>query len=161
MNMLYINLDSNYKIKSMKKAGLIAAFVMVLQMVALAAEPNIAGVWMVGDKDYKIELYRTASGYIEGKVVWMKDPLDKNGKPRTDVDNDDPAKRNVPVMGLKTVYNFKWDEASGEFINGNVYKKGTVYCGKMKLNPDGTLHLRGYVCKVKFIGKSDTWTRVK
>jgi uncharacterized protein (DUF2147 family) len=161
MNMLYINLDSNYKINSMKKAGLIAAFVMVLQMVALAAEPNIAGVWMVGDKDYKIELYRTASGYIEGKVVWMKDPLDKNGKPRTDVDNDDPAKRNVPVMGLKTVYNFKWDEASGEFINGNVYKKGTVYCGKMKLNPDGTLHLRGYVCKVKFIGKSDTWTRVK
>jgi uncharacterized protein (DUF2147 family) len=161
MNMLDINLDSNYKIKSMKKAGLIAAFVMVLQMVALAAEPNIAGVWMVGDKDYKIELYRTASGYIEGKVVWMKDPLDKNGKPRTDVDNDDPAKRNVPVMGLKTVYNFKWDEASGEFINGNVYKKGTVYCGKMKLNPDGTLHLRGYVCKVKFIGKSDTWTRVK
>ncbi len=159
--MLDINLDSNYKIKSMKKAGLIAAFVMVLQMVALAAEPNIAGVWMVGDKDYKIELYRTASGYIEGKVVWMKDPLDKNGKPRTDVDNDDPAKRNVPVMGLKTVYNFKWDEASGEFINGNVYKKGTVYCGKMKLNPDGTLHLRGYVCKVKFIGKSDTWTRVK
>ena len=145
----------------MKKAGLIAAFVMVLQMVALAAEPNIAGVWMVGDKDYKIELYRTASGYIEGKVVWMKDPLDKNGKPRTDVDNDDPAKRNVTVMGLKTVYNFKWDEASGEFINGNVYKKGTVYCGKMKLNSDGTLHLRGYVCKVKFIGKSDTWTRVK
>ena len=56
MNMLYINLDSNYKIKSMKKAGLIAAFVMVLQMVALAAEPTIAGGGMVGDKDYKIEL---------------------------------------------------------------------------------------------------------
>ncbi|MCC6583720.1 MAG: DUF2147 domain-containing protein, partial [Chitinophagales bacterium] len=38
---------------------------------------------------------------------------------------------------------------------------GTVYCGKMKLNADGTLQLRGYVCKVKFIGKSDTWTRTK
>lgn len=128
----------------------------------LATEPNISGVWLVGDKDYHIELYRTANGEIEGKVVWMKEPLDKKtGKPRTDVDNEDPAKRNVPIMGLKTVYNFKWDEASGEFINGNVYKKGTVYCGRMKLNPDGTLHLRGYVCKVKFLGKSDTWTRVK
>ena len=127
----------------------------------IASEPNISGVWLVGDKDYKIELKRTASGEIEGRVVWMKEPNDKNGKPRTDVDNDNPALRNVPVLGLKTVYNFRWDEASGEFINGNVYKKGTVYCGKMKLNPDGTLHLRGYVCKIKFIGKSDTWVRVK
>lgn len=124
-------------------------------------EPDISGVWLVGDKDYKIELKRTPSGEIEGRVVWMKEPFDKKGKPRTDVDNDDPAKRNTPVMGLKTVYNFKWNQNEGEFVDGNVYKKGTVYCGKMKLNPDGTLHLRGYVCKLKFIGKSDTWTKVK
>lgn len=133
----------------------------IASLSVLATEPNIEGIWLVGDKDYKIELKRLASGEIEGKVVWMKDPNDKYGKPRTDVDNDDPAKRNVPVLGLKTVYNFKWDESSGEFINGNVYKKGTVYCGKMKLNPNGTLYLRGFICKVKFIGKSDTWTRVK
>lgn len=145
----------------MKRILVVFAFLLAGKLSAIAAEPNISGVWLVGDKDYKIELKRTVSGEIEGRVVWMKEPNDKNGKPRTDVDNDNPALRNVPVMGLKTVYNFRWDETSGEFINGNVYKKGTVYCGKMKLNQDGTLHLRGYVCKIKFIGKSDTWTRVK
>ena len=145
----------------MKQILTIIAILLVGKFTAIAAEPNISGVWLVGDKDYKIELKRVASGEIEGRVVWMKEPNDKNGKPRTDVDNDNPALRNVPVMGLKTVYNFKWDEATCEFINGNVYKKGTVYCGKMKLNADGTLQLRGYVCKVKFIGKSDTWTRTK
>jgi uncharacterized protein (DUF2147 family) len=146
----------------LNKFVILIAVLFAANFKLIAAEPNISGTWLVGDKDYHIELYRTSAGEIEGKVVWMKDPIDKKtGKPRTDVDNDDPAKRNVPVMGLKTVYNFKWDAATGEFINGNVYKKGTVYCGKMKLNPDGTLHLRGYVCKVKFIGKSDTWTRVK
>jgi len=145
----------------MKKILVVFAILLAGKFVAMAGEPNIAGVWLVGDKDYKIELKRTASGEIEGRVVWMKEPNDKNGKPRTDVDNDNPALRNVPVLGLKTVYNFKWDETEKEFINGNVYKKGTVYCGKMGLNPDGTLHLRGYVCKVKFIGKSDTWTRSK
>lgn len=145
----------------MNKMIVVIAMLLTGKLAAIATEPNISGVWLVGDKDYKIELKRTASGEIEGRVVWMKEPNDKNGKPRTDVDNDNPALRNVPVMGLKTVYNFRWDEASGEFINGNVYKKGTVYCGKMKLNPDGTLHLRGYVCKIKFIGKSDTWVRVK
>jgi len=145
----------------MKNCIILVMLLLIGKMTALAVEPSILGVWLVGDKDYKIELYRTNAGYIEGKVVWLKEPFDKNGKPRIDVDNDDPAKRNVPVMGLKTVYNFKWDEASGEFINGNVYKKGTVYCGRMKLNPDGTLHLHGYICKIKFIGKSDTWTRSK
>lgn len=145
----------------MNKMIVVIAMLLTGKLAAIATEPNISGVWLVGDKDYKIELKRTASGEIEGRVVWMKEPNDKNGKPRTDVDNDNPALRNVPVMGLKTVYNFRWDEASGEFINGNVYKKGTVYCGKMKLNPDGTLHLRGYVCKIKFIGKSDTWVKVK
>ncbi|MFN8267937.1 MAG: DUF2147 domain-containing protein [Chitinophagales bacterium] len=145
----------------MKHIVSLLAIALLAKITVFAVEPDISGVWMVGEKDYKIELSKTNIGTIEGKVVWMKSPLDKNGKPRTDVDNDDPAKRNVPVMGLKTVYNFKWDEASGEFINGNVYKKGTVYCGKMKLQPDGTLHLRGYVCKLKFIGKSDTWTRTK
>ena len=145
----------------MNKMIVVIAMLLTGKLAAIATEPNISGVWLVGDKDYKIELKRTASGEIEGRVVWMKEPNDKNGKPRTDVDNDNPALRNVPVMGLKTVYNFRWDEASGEFINGNVYKKGTVYCGKMKLNTDGTLHLRGYVCKIKFIGKSDTWVRVK
>lgn len=143
------------------KKQITTAFFAILFISAFAKEPDISGVWLVGDKDYKIELYRTVNGFIEGKVVWMKEPNDKYGKPRTDVDNDDPAKRNVPVLGLKTVYNFKWDEASGQFINGNVYKKGTVYCGKMKLNTDGTLYLRGYVCKVKFLGKSDTWVRSK
>ncbi|MFN8294915.1 MAG: DUF2147 domain-containing protein [Chitinophagales bacterium] len=145
----------------MNKMIVFFALLCIGKFGAIASEPNISGVWLVGDKDYKIELKRTASGEIEGRVVWMKEPNDKNGKPRTDVDNDNPALRNVPVLGLKTVYNFRWDEASGEFINGNVYKKGTVYCGKMKLNPDGTLHLRGYVCKIKFIGKSDTWVKVK
>lgn len=145
----------------MKKILFVFFFLFIGKLAVIAGEPNIAGVWLVGDKDYKIELKRTASGEIEGRVVWMKEPNDKNGKPRTDVDNDNPALRNVPVLGLKTVYNFKWDETSGEFINGNVYKKGTVYCGKIKLNADGTLGLRGYVCKIKFIGKSDTWTRSK
>ena len=145
----------------MKQIITVIAILLIGKFSANAAEPNISGIWMVGDKDYKIELKRLTSGEIEGRVVWMKEPNDKNGKPRTDVDNDNPALRNLPVMGLKTVYSFKWDEATGEFINGNVYKKGTVYCGKMKLNTDGTLQLRGYVCKVKFIGKSDTWTRTK
>ncbi len=145
----------------MKKIVTVIAMVLISKMAALAGEPNILGTWLVGDKDYKIELYKNTAGQVEGKVVWMKEPNDKNGKPRTDVDNPDENLRSRPVMGLKVVYGFKWNESEGQFMDGKVYKKGKTYCGKIKLNADGTLALRGFLCSASFLGKSDTWTRVK
>jgi len=151
----------NNKNKHMKKIITVFAFLLFGKLAAVAGEPNVLGVWLVGDKDYKIELYKNAAGELEGKVVWMKEPNDKNGKPRTDVDNPDEKLRTQPVMGLKTVTKFKWNETEGKYTEGKVYKKGKTYCGKITLNPDGTLGLRGFLCSMSFIGKSDTWTRVK
>lgn len=145
----------------MKKLITVFAFLLYGKLAAVAGEPNVLGVWLVGDKDYKIELYKNTAGELEGKVVWMKEPNDKNGKPRTDVDNPDEKLRSQPVMGLKTVTKFKWNEVDGAYTDGRVYKKGKTYCGKIKLNTDGTLGLRGFLCSMSFIGKSDTWTRVK
>jgi len=145
----------------MKKLVTVFAFLLLGKLAAIAAEPNVLGVWLVGDKDYKIELYKTATGELEGKVVWMKEPNGKDGKPRLDVDNPDDKLKSQPVLGLKTVKKFKWNEAEGQYMDGTVYKKGKTYCGKIKLNADGTLNLRGFLCSASFIGKSDTWTRVK
>lgn len=95
----------------MKKVILTTLFFFAAKFISLAAGPDdVVGIWLVGDKDYKIELYKTANGEIEGKVVWMKVPNDKNGKPRTDIDNPDPKLRSRTVMGLKTVTGFKFDK---------------------------------------------------
>ncbi len=144
-----------------KKIVSILLLLLMCRLFAVASEPNVTGIWLVGEKDYHIELYKNASGAIEGKVVWMKVANDSHGKPRTDIDNPDEKLRSRPIMGLKTVTDFKWNEADGAFVNGKVYKKGKIYCGMMKLNSDGTLFLRGYICSVSFLGKSDTWTRIK
>lgn len=138
-----------------------ALCVLTLQAMANYAEPNVLGTWLVGDKDYKIELYKNGD-VLEGKVVWLLEPNDpKTGKPRTDVDNPDPALRNRPVLGLKTLWSFKWNPETGYYENGKVYKKGKTYCGKLKLQPDGTVYLTGFLCSMTFFKKSDTWTRVK
>jgi uncharacterized protein (DUF2147 family) len=130
-------------------------------LFAKAGEPNVLGTWLVGDKDYKIELYKNGD-VLEGKVIWLLEPNDKKtGKPRTDIDNPDPALRSRPVLGLKTLWNFKWNPATGYYENGNVYKKGKTYCGKLKLQPDGAVYLTGFLCSMTFFKKSDTWTRVK
>lgn len=146
----------------MKKLFLMFALVCLAKAKIFAGGPDdVLGTWLTGEKDYKIQLTKNAAGEIEGHVVWMAEPNDKSGKPRTDVDNDDPALRSRPVMGLRVVWGFKYVAANKDYEDGKVYKKGNIYCGKMQLNPDGTLKLTGFVCKVSFLKKKDTWTRVK
>ena len=146
----------------MKKLLILFSLVLMAKLSTFAAGPDdVVGVWLTGEKDYKIELKKNAAGEIEGHVVWIKEPNDSNGKPKTDVDNDDPALRSRPVMGLKVVWGFKYVAANKDLEDGKVYKKGKIYCGKMLLNPDGTLKLTGFICSVPFLKKKDTWTRVK
>jgi uncharacterized protein (DUF2147 family) len=141
-------------------------FFSVLSMItavlfAKSPEPNVLGTWLVGDKDYKVELYKSGD-QLEGKLVWLEEPNDnKTGKPRTDVENPDPAMRSRPVMGLKILWDFKWNPETGYYESGKVYKKGKTYCGKLKLQADGTVYLTGYLCSMTIFKKSDTWTRVK
>ena len=47
----------------MKKILVVFAILLAGKFVAMAGEPNIAGVWLVGDKDYKIELKRIYMNY--------------------------------------------------------------------------------------------------
>jgi uncharacterized protein (DUF2147 family) len=151
-----------FKIQSSMKKIFFALFAMLVSsMFANAPEPNVLGIWLVGDKDYKVELYKNGD-MLEGKLVWLLEPNDKKtGKPRTDVDNPDPALRSRPVLGLKILWNFKWNPETGYYEDGKVYKKGKTYCGKLKLQPDGTVYLSGFLCSLTFLKKTDTWTRVK
>lgn len=144
----------------MKKGLLAFIAVFVMAIAVRAAEPNVLGTWLVGDKDYKIKVTKNSKGELEGHVVWLKEPNDANGKPKTDIVNPDPAKRNVPVKGLKILWGFKWNAETGYYEGGKVYKEGKTYCGKLNLNEDGTLNLKGFLCSAKFLGKKDTWTRV-
>lgn len=141
----------------MKNLFLLLSALFIGQLVAhgQAKSPDdFVGTWLVQDKDAKVELYRTKDGKLEGKCVWHKNP---NAK---DSHNKDPEKRNNSVIGLKVVWGFTWDEEAKEWVDGKVYKEGKEYCGWMKLNPDGTLYLKGNICRTP-LGKTNTWTRVK
>jgi uncharacterized protein (DUF2147 family) len=148
----------------MKKIfALLTTCVLIAFVVKAANKDAVLGTWLVEDKDAKVELYLNSKGELEGKVVWLLDPNDETGKPRKDVKNKDESLRTRPVMGMKAVYGFKWNAETGEWVDGKVYtaKEGKLYCGVLKLNTNGTLYLRGYICGVKFLGKTNTWTRVK
>ncbi len=145
----------------MKKLSLmlIIAFTSILQVSAQIKEEWIVGIWTVGDGSARVKVEKIGSKYY-GKTIWLKEPNDKDGKPKVDVKNSDPALRSTPRLGLRIMKDFVY-EKDGVFSSGNIYKpdEGKNYCGKITIKDQNTLSLRGYICGMKVLGKTQTWTR--
>lgn len=115
--------------------------------------PDVLGTWCSGKKDCKVQLYKNGNT-IEGKVVWLLEDKDENGNLLLD------SKYNKPLVGLKILWDAVYNPITNYFENGIAYVKGHEFCGKFKLNNDGTLSVTGFICSLKFLHKTDTWTRV-
>src|SRR5512140_556659 len=135
--------------------SLLILMLLVLSAAASAYAANgddILGVWNNEEKDGKIEIFKCDGKYC-GKVVFAKEPNypagsteGTPGTPRLDHNNPDPAKRSVPIIGLRIVHDFTF---SGDSVweGGTVYdpKNGKTYRGKLTLASPDTLILRGFI----------------
>jgi len=124
-----------------------------------AQADNILGTWITADKKGNVEIYKKTSGAYYGKIVWMAEPNDPaTGKPQLDSKNPDASKHNQTILGSLTFINFTYDD--GEYTGGKIYdcRDGKMYTGKLWLNADGTLSMRGYI---GFLYSTETWTRLK
>ncbi len=121
----------------------------------------VVGTWLVEDKKAKIKIYNKGEKY-HGKIIWLKEPNDKNGKPKVDKENPEEGLRGRPLVGLVMLTGFVYDE-DNVWEDGDIYdpKNGKTYSCEMTLSTDGkTLDVRGYI-GFSFIGRSQTWTRVE
>jgi uncharacterized protein (DUF2147 family) len=119
----------------------------------------IVGIWKNGTGKGHIQIYKHEGKY-HGKIIWLKDALDKTGKPKTDFRNEDPARKNKPLIGLQMLRDFRYED--GEWTGGRIYNPGDgkEYKAYIKMKDVHTLQVRGYM-GISLIGKTDTWTRVK
>ncbi len=148
-------------------------------LVVLAAIPAIAGD---GGGDVILGMWATAPGtengqaHVEivrngevysGRIVWLEkptypldDPSGMAGQARVDRNNPDATQRSTPIIGLKIFDGMLWD-GSGEWRKGRIYDpdNGKTYKCYMRLDPDGTLKLRGYI-GISLLGRTSEWRRV-
>jgi uncharacterized protein (DUF2147 family) len=126
---------------------------------------DIVGVWLNGEKDAQIEIFKCGEKYC-GKIVWLKVPNypegSKDGIPgmlKLDHHNPDPAHRRDPIIGLQIIHDFVF-AGDDRWKDGRVYdpKNGKTYRGKMTLVSPRQLDLRGYI-GISLIGRTATWTR--
>lgn len=66
----------------------------------------------------KIKIYQASNGY-EGKIVWLSEPLDKNGNPKTDKNNGNKELRNRPILDLVTIKSLQYK--NDEWSKGEMY----------------------------------------
>ncbi len=137
------------------KILLIICFIISMMRVN-AQSDRIIGVWLTSDKAAKIEIYQRESRFY-GKMIWLTPNVDEKGKPLTDSENPDPAKRNRKLEGLEIISGLAY--ADGKW-KGTIYdpESGKTYKSQIKLVNENTLELTGYVGLPMF-GITETWKR--
>ena len=154
----------------MKKISLLilGLFLVTITSFAQSDRDAILGDWYNEEKDAVIKIYKE-NGLYHGKITWMLNPLDENGKPKTDPLNPDESLKSRPRLGMVIMYDFKYERNSeysslgyvvAKWADGNIYdpKSGKEYSGSMTLASKNRLDLRGYV-GVPIFGRTSKWSR--
>jgi uncharacterized protein (DUF2147 family) len=143
----------------MKKLILpILALLFILPIFAQNAD-RITGVWFNGEKSSKIEISQAKDGSFIGKIVWLKEPNDTAGKPKTDAKNPDEKLTKRPLIELQVLSGLTYN-GKGKYSGGKIYdpKSGKTYSAKAEMPNNNTLALRGFI-GIALAGRTDTWTR--
>jgi uncharacterized protein (DUF2147 family) len=90
----------------------------------------------------QMEIYRTAEGKYEIKVVWVENKS-KNHE-----------------IGKVQIKNLIYDSKAQEWKNGKVMYEGSEYNMTASFSDDGRLKLRGFI-GISLLGKTQYWTKEK
>jgi uncharacterized protein (DUF2147 family) len=123
-----------------------------------AASESVFGFWLIESQRSIIEIVPCGRSAC-GKIVWLKEPLDDDGRPRIDHLNGDDELRGRRLCGMELIKGFSSSDL-GEWSGGSIYspKEGKTYSALMNVRDDGTLKLRGYLL-LPLLGKTQVWTR--
>ena len=144
---------------AIRLAVLTLALCMPMAVVS-AQDQGILGIWLTEKKDARVEISACAAPAqgLCGKIVWISEPNDKEGRPQTDKANKDASLRNRPLMGLQLFEG--WKETGPNKWKGSIYdaEDGKSYDDVEITLAVDKLTLKGCIA---FLCDSDVWTRHK
>ncbi len=140
--------------------GLLGALLAVVLFAAPAAsEPEAIGVWATEEEKSHVEIY-ACGDHLCGRIIWLKEPLNEDGTEKLDINNEDAAMQDRPIVGLEIMTGFV-ESGERKWKKGHIYdpENGKLYKCKMELADDGALKVRGFI-GISLLGRTTTWTRV-
>lgn len=140
-------------------------FILLLGLIILRAYAQdarkIAGVWFNVNKTSKIEV-KEENGQFSGTIIYIIPEKYVNGEPEKDYKNPDEKLRSRSRLGLQILAGLKYKAADKQWQGGRIYdpESGKTYdCYAWFDDDPNTLHLKGYVVGIKWLGRTTTWTR--
>ncbi len=120
---------------------------------------KILGTWLNENGKAKVKVVKRGKKFY-GKIIWLKEPKDKNGKAKLDKENPKKELRSKPIVGLEILKNFKY-VGNKKWENGTIYdpENGKTYSCYMEMKNNNLLKIRGYV-GISLLGRTTMWTRV-
>jgi len=145
----------------MKKMTMFFCFMFIASAALFSQAGSLVGFWLTEDKDSQIEIYRSPDNKFSGRIVWLEEPLNDQGRPKVDDKNPDRALRTRSTLGLEILKEFTYDASKQEWAGGTIYdpKSGKTYDAFMRLDGNNTMKLKGFVLGMRFLGRESTWTR--
>lgn len=122
-------------------------------------ENKILGTWLNESGKGRVKVVKRGKKFY-GKIVWLKEPKDKNGKIKLDKENPKKELRTKPLVGLEILKGFKY-VGKKKWEDGTIYdpENGKTYSCYMELKDNNTLKIRGYV-GISLLGRTTIWSRV-
>lgn len=141
---------------SMRIFILLSLVLMSFSFTSTTPADKIVGVWLSQIKDGNIQIFKK-NGKYHGKIIWIKEPNDKNGQPICDDHNPVGSLKSRRILNLVIIKDLVY--ADGEWSGGTVYdpKEGKTYDCKIWMEGQN-LKLRGYL---GWFYDTKTWTRIK
>src|SRR6478735_7471568 len=93
-----------------------------LALVALLTADSgqeIVATWLNPSGEGKIQIYEQNDRFF-GKLVWLKYPLNEQGKPKVDHKNPDDNLKNRSLIGLVILKDFEY-EGDKKWDDGEIY----------------------------------------
>lgn len=129
---------------------------LILAFVCLSQASSFEGLWYTKGKESIVRIWKRGDTF-EGKIVWLKDSLDAQGRPQMDTNNPNRKLRQRGIQNLTILKNFRFSK--GSLKKGKIYdpSSGKTYNCTMKIK-NQNLEVHGYV-GVSLLGRTEKWER--
>lgn len=143
----------------MRKIALLLVLVTISLTGFTQSKDAIVGRWVNSSAEAHVEISKKNEKYY-GKIIWLKNPKDEKGNPKTDIRNPDESLRSKPMLGLEILKDFVYD--GEKWTDGKIYdpKSGKTYSCNITQKGNGELNIRGYI-GISLIGRTEVWKKVK
>lgn len=140
---------------------------LVVWTMAMAITPeSIIGDYIFTDamsgEDAKVRIYNNEQGGYDAQIIWLAQPNNPDGTPRTDEKNPNPELRSRKAYEIIVAQDLRFNQDKNRWETNHLYHPsfGRHFKAYMEFESATILKVRGYL-GTPAIGQTQKWKKVK